>query len=70
MERYVRLFAGSFILLSLVLAHVHNGHWLWFTSFVGVNLIQSAVTQLCPLEIILRKLGMGGSCCETQPTAK
>ena len=65
LERYIRLFAGIFILTSLVLAHYHNPNWLWFTAFVGFNLLQSSLTRFCPLEIILRKLGVGksaGSC--------
>jgi hypothetical protein len=65
MERIIRLFAGTFVLLSLVLAHFHSPYWLWFTAFVGFNLFQSALTSFCPLEIILKKLGVGagGSCC-------
>lgn len=54
-ENQVRAFAGSFILLSLVLAHFYSPNWLWFTAFVGANLLQSSVTKFCPLEIILRK---------------
>lgn len=63
----VRLFAGSFILISLLLgvpgspAFV-SPWWLAFTAFVGANLLQSAVTRWCPLEIILRKLGVRGGC--------
>lgn len=55
-ENQIRAFAGSFILLSLGLAHYHSPHWLYFTAFVGANLLQSSVTRFCPLEIILRKL--------------
>jgi hypothetical protein len=65
-ERYIRMFAGTFVLASLVLAHYHSPNWLWFTAFVGFNLFQSSLTRFCPLEIILRKLGVGaksGSCC-------
>jgi hypothetical protein len=58
LERYVRLFAGSFVLLSLILARVHSPHWLWFTAFVGFNLLQSALTCFCPLEIVLKQLGV------------
>lgn len=54
-ERKVRAFAGSFILISLLLARYHNENWLWFTAFVGLNLLQSSFTGFCPLEIILRK---------------
>ena len=58
-ERYIRMFAGSFVLLSLLLAHTYSPLWLWFTAFVGVNLLQSSLTRFCPLEIVLRKLGVG-----------
>jgi hypothetical protein len=55
-ENQVRAFAGAFILVSLVLAHYHSTNWLFFTTFVGVNLLQSSFTGFCPLEIILRKI--------------
>lgn len=55
-ERKVRAFAGTFILLSLALAYYHSPCWLWFTAFVGANLLQSAFTKFCPLEIILNKI--------------
>lgn len=59
LERYIRLFAGTFVLASLALAHLHSPNWLWFTAFVGFNLLQSSLTRFCPLEIILKKLGLG-----------
>ncbi len=59
LERYIRLFAGIFVLASLFLAHFHSSSWLWFTVFVGFNLFQSSLTCFCPLEIILKKLGVG-----------
>ena len=52
----VRAFAGSFVLISLILAYFHSANWLWFTAFVGANLLQSAFTDFCPLEMALRKL--------------
>lgn len=55
-ENQIRVFAGAFILGSLVLYHYHSHLWLYFTAFVGVNLIQSAFTKFCPLELILRKV--------------
>lgn len=64
MHLIIRRFAGFFILLSLVLAHYHSPYWLWFTAFVGFNLLQSSFTDFCPLEIVLKKLGVGGACCE------
>jgi hypothetical protein len=54
----VRRFAGAFILASLLLAHYHSQNWLWFTAFVGFNLLQSSFTNFCPLEIVLRKSGI------------
>lgn len=55
-ENQIRAFAGSFILVSLLLAHFVHPNWIYFTAFVGLNLIQSSFTLFCPLEIILRKL--------------
>jgi hypothetical protein len=52
----VRAFAGTFILISLALAHFQSQNWLWFTAFVGANLLQSAFTKFCPLEIFLKKI--------------
>ncbi len=57
-NRYLRMIAGFFILLSLVLSQLHSGYWLWFTAFVGLNLLQSAFTNWCPMITILRKLGI------------
>jgi hypothetical protein len=65
MEMIIRRFAGTFVLLSLVLAHYHSPYWLWFTAFVGFNLLQSSFTRFCPLELILRKFGVGGCCCQS-----
>jgi hypothetical protein len=63
----VRLFAGSFILVSLALGVPGsplfvNTWWLALTAFVGANLLQSSLTRWCPLEIILRKLGVQPGC--------
>lgn len=58
MERYLRLIAGVFILLSLLLYLVHSKWWLLFTAFVGVNLLQSAFTNWCLMMTILRHLGV------------
>ena len=57
-NRYLRMIAGAFILLSLLLAQVHSPYWLWFTAFVGLNLLQSAFTNWCPMITILRTLGV------------
>ena len=69
-ERYIRVFAGLFVVLSLLLgvegSPLFVSKWaLGFTAFVGLNLVQSGFTQLCPLATLLRKLGVreGGSAC-------
>lgn len=59
-DRLVFRFAGLFILLSLALAHWHSPNWLWFTAFVGANLLQASFTGWCPLAMILGKLGVKG----------
>lgn len=64
LERTVRMFAGAFILASLLLAYFHSSYWLWITTFVGANLLQSSFTNFCPLEIILKKLGQKSGCSE------
>jgi len=61
-DRMVMAIAGSFILLSLALAHWHSPYWLWFTAFVGANLFQAAFTGFCPLAIILKKFGVKPGC--------
>jgi hypothetical protein len=62
----VRIFAGAFVLLSLALGaeaspFFVNANWLWFTTFVGANLFQSGFTGFCPLEMILRRLGVAAA---------
>lgn len=57
-NRIVRAVAGSFILISLILAIYVNINWLWFTAFVGVNLLQSSITKWCLMEDILSKFGI------------
>jgi hypothetical protein len=57
-DRYLRLAAGFFVLLSVALGHLHSPNWYYFTAFVGLNLFQSAFTNWCPLMTILRKLGV------------
>lgn len=60
---FVRVFAGLVILISLALGVPGSPlfvsqYWLLLTAFVGLNLFQSGITRWCPLEIVLRKLGM------------
>jgi hypothetical protein len=57
-DRFVLAFAGTVILISLGLSHIHSPYWLWLTAFVGANMVQSAFTGFCPLVIVLKALGM------------
>ena len=57
-NRYLRMIAGFFVLLSVLLAQLHSPYWLFFTAFVGLNLFQSAFSNWCPMITILRKLGI------------
>lgn len=57
-DRYLRMIAGFFVLLSIVLGQYVNPKWYWFTAFVGLNLFQSAFTNWCPMMTFLRKLGV------------
>jgi len=63
-DRIVRLVAGTVILVSLALARWHDPNWGWLTAFVGFNLAQSGLTNVCPLAFILKKSGVPeGNCC-------
>jgi len=57
-ERILRGIAGSFILGSLALAYYISPLWLWFTAFVGLNLLQSAFTNWCPMMWVIKKMGI------------
>ena len=62
-NRMIRIFAGTFVLVSLALGAPASplfvsSYWLWFTAFVGANLLQSGFTRFCPLEIVLKRLGV------------
>ncbi|OIR08131.1 hypothetical protein GALL_96310 [mine drainage metagenome] len=71
-ESYIRILAGTFVLLSVALAHFVSPWWLLLAVFVGLNLIQSAFTGFCPAENILKLLGLGngGACCGRDEKAR
>lgn len=54
----LRLIAGVFILVSLSLAISFSLNWLWFTAFIGINLLQSGFSKWCPMMILLKKAGL------------
>lgn len=57
-NRIIRAIAGSFVLISILLSIYVNKNWLWFTAFVGANLLQSSITKWCLMEDVLDKLGV------------
>ena len=59
-ERIVRLVAGTFVLISLILGWFVSPYFFLFTAFVGLNLFQSSLTQWCPLDNILTRFGVKG----------
>jgi len=62
-ERFLREIAGFFVLVSVLLAHYHSAYWLFLTAFVGLNLLQSAFTNWCPMMDILKRLGVKSQAC-------
>ena len=58
LNRWLRMIAGFFVLVSVALGHFVHPGWYWFTAFVGLNLFQSAFTNWCPMISFLRKLGV------------
>jgi hypothetical protein len=57
-DRYLRMIAGAFVMLTLALGYWVSPYWYLFTGFVGLNLFQSAFTNWCPMMTILRKAGV------------
>jgi len=57
-DQAIFAFGGCMVLFSLLLAQVHSPYWLWFTAFVGANLLQSAITGFCPAAKIFKRLGV------------
>jgi hypothetical protein len=57
-ERYLRMIAGAFVVISVALGYWVSPYWFLFTAFVGLNLFQSAFSNWCPMMTILRKLGV------------
>ncbi|ADE84939.1 YgaP family membrane protein [Rhodobacter capsulatus] len=62
LDRAVLVFAGIMVLLSVLLTWTVSAWFLWFTVFIGVNLIQSAFTGFCPAAMVLGKLGFQTGC--------
>lgn len=57
----LRFMAGIMILLSLFLTQFHSQNWLWFTAFIGINLLQSSISKWCLMMTVFKKLGLKDS---------
>jgi hypothetical protein len=62
LDRSVMLFAGCMVLLSVLLTAFVSPLFVWFTVFIGLNLIQSSFTGFCPAAMVFRKLGVRTGC--------
>ena len=62
LDRAVLAFAGVMVLVSVLLTQFVSAYFLWFTVFIGVNLIQSSVTGFCPAASVMKKLGLRPGC--------
>jgi len=58
LNEWLRLIAGTFVLISVILGVFYSHYWFFLTVFVALNLIQSAFTKWCPMITFLRKLGV------------
>jgi hypothetical protein len=68
-DRYLRMIAGAFVLLSVALGYFVHPYWFGFTAFVGLNMFQSAFTDWCPMITFLRMGGVRGCVHETGKSA-
>ena len=68
-ERSLRGIAGFFVAASVILGVYVHPYFLWFTLFVGLNLLQSAFTNWCPMISFLRKLGVRETAGSKKPLA-
>ena len=62
LDRSVTLFAGVMVLASVILTQLVSPYFMWFTVFIGVNMLQASVTGFCPAALIFRKLGVRAGC--------
>ena len=69
-ESIIRILVGIMVLTSISLAHYVNEKWLFLAAFVGLNLIQSVFTGICPAATIIEKLGLGDAACAVRPSAR
>ncbi len=61
-DRAMFRFAGVMVLLSVLLTQFVHPYFLWFTVFIGANLLQSSFTGFCPAALVFKKMGCKGGC--------
>ena len=62
LDRAIMAFAGVMILISVALVYFVSPLWLFFTAFIGLNMLQASFTGFCPAAMVFRKLGLGAGC--------
>jgi hypothetical protein len=67
LDRVIRMIARVAVFASVSLGYFVNPYWYWVTAFVGLKLLVSAVTNWCPMLIVLRRFGINGSCAAAPP---
>jgi hypothetical protein len=58
LDKFVLMFAGMMVLISVVLTTLHHPHWIWLTVFIGMNMIQASITGFCPVVFVMKKAGI------------
>ena len=58
LEKSIMVLGGTMVIVSVLLTQLHNPLWMWFTVFIGFNMIQSSFTGFCPPAYLLKKLGV------------
>jgi len=61
-DRIIFAVAGLFILASVALSQLHSVNWLWFTAFVGANMLQASFTGFCPMAMVMKAIGKEPGC--------
>ena len=62
LDAAVLRFAGVMVLLSVVLTTYVSPYFVWFTVFIGLNLLQSSFTRVCPAAMVFRAFGVKKGC--------
>jgi hypothetical protein len=58
LDKFVMLFAGMMVLVSVMLTQWHHQNWIWLTGFIGINMIQASLTGFCPVVFVMKKAGL------------